>query len=76
MNESEQEFIASMEELLEEDPGSLDLTTPLAGLSSWDSLTFVGFLAMADSKYGARVEPKELRQCKSVADMLKLVGKK
>jgi acyl carrier protein len=65
-----------MEELLEEDPGSLDLTTPLAGLSSWDSLTFVGFLAMADSKYGARVEPKELRQCKSVADMLKLVGKK
>ncbi len=76
MNESEQEFIATMEELLEEDPGSLNLATPLENLSSWDSLTFVGFLAIADSKYGARVAPTELRQCKSVADMLKLVEKK
>jgi acyl carrier protein len=65
-----------MEELLEEDPGSLDLTTPLASLPSWDSLAFVGFLAMADSKYGARVAPTALRGCKSVADLLKLVEKK
>jgi acyl carrier protein len=76
MNENEKEFLAGMEELFEEDPGSLGLTTPLAGLSSWDSLTFVGFLAMADSKYGARVVPTELRQCKTIGDMLKLVEKK
>jgi acyl carrier protein len=73
---NEQEFIANMEELLEADAGSLNLATPLGSLQEWDSLALVSFLAMADAKYGVRVEPTDLRQCKSVADLMKLVEKK
>ena len=73
---NEQEFIANMEELLETDPGSISLATQLESLSQWDSLAFVSFLAMADSKYGVRVTPTELRQSKSIADLMKLVEKK
>jgi len=73
---NEQEFIARLEELLEADAGSLNLATPLGSLQGWDSLAFVSFLAMADEKYGTRVAPTDLRQCKSVADLMKLVEKK
>lgn len=73
---NEQEFIASMEELLEIDPGSISLTTQLDSLQEWDSLAFVSFLAMADSKYGVRITPTELHESKSVADLMKLVEKR
>jgi acyl carrier protein len=73
---NEQEFIANMEDLLETDPGSISLATQLDTLAQWDSLAFVSFLAMADSKYGVRVTPTELRQSKSIADLMKLVEKK
>lgn len=70
---NEHEFIANMEELLETDQGSISLATQLDSLQQWDSLAFVSFLAMADSKCGVRVAPTELRQCKSIADLMKLV---
>jgi len=73
---NEQEFIASIEELLEIDPGSIGLATQLDSLEQWDSLAFVSFLALADSKYGVRVTPTELRQSKNVADLMKLVEKR
>ena len=73
---NEPEFIATMEELLETDPGSIGLATQLCSLQQWDSLAFVSFLAMAHSKYGVPVAPTELRQCKSIADLMKLVEKR
>jgi acyl carrier protein len=73
---NEQEFIASIEELLEIDPGSISLETQLDSLEQWDSLAFVSFLALADSKYGVRVTPTELRASKSIADLMKLVEKR
>jgi acyl carrier protein len=73
---NEQEFIASIEELLEIDPGSISLATQLDSLQEWDSLAFVSFLAMADSKYGVRVTPTELHESKSMADLMKLVEKR
>ena len=65
----------NMEDLLEVDTGSLTATVELANLEQWDSLAFVSFLAMADSKYGTKVAPSELRTCKSVGDLMKLVDK-
>ena len=73
---NDQEFIANMEELLESDPGSISLATQLDSLQQWDSLAFVSFLAMAHSKYGVRVTPTELRQCKNFADLVTLVEKR
>lgn len=71
----ERTFLADMEELLEVDVGALTSQTELASIEQWDSLAFVSFLAMADSKYGIKVAPSELRQCKTVGDLMKLVHK-
>ena len=71
----EKAFLANMEELLEIDAGSLKVTVELTNLEQWDSLAFVSFLAMADSKYGIKVAASELRQCKTVGDLMKLVHK-
>jgi acyl carrier protein len=71
----EKSFMTNMEEMLEVDAGSLKATVELTSLEQWDSLAFVSFLAMADSKYGVRVAPSELRQCKTVGDLMKLVAK-
>ena len=68
-------FVADMEELLEVDGGTLQATVELKSLEQWDSLAFVSFLAMADSKYSVKVAPSELRQCKTVGDLMKLVSK-
>lgn len=72
----EKTFVTDMEELLEVDAGSLQPTVELASLEQWDSLAFVSFLAMADSKYGAKVVPAELRACKTIGDLMKLAEKK
>jgi len=71
----EKTFVTDIEELLEVDAGSLHPAVELASLAQWDSLAFVSFLAMADSKYGAKVAPTELRACKTVGDLMKLVSK-
>lgn len=71
----EKKFITDMEELLEVDGGSLKLTVDLTSLEQWDSLAFVSFLAMADSKFNTKVAPTELRQCKTIGDLMKLVSK-
>lgn len=71
----EKQFIVNMEDLLEVDAGSLHPAVELASLTQWDSLAFVSFLAMADSSYGAKVAPVELRKCKTVGELMKLVSK-
>lgn len=69
----EKAFLTNMEELLELDPGSLKLGQTLVSTGKWDSLNFVSFLAMAHSKYGAKVAPAELRACQTLGDVLKLL---
>jgi acyl carrier protein len=71
----EKTFLTHLEEMLEVDAGTLKLTAELTSIEQWDSLAFVSFLAMADSKYGIKVAPSELRQCKTVGDLMKLVNK-
>jgi acyl carrier protein len=72
---NEKQFVTDIEELLEVDTGSLTASVELTSLEQWDSLAFVSFLAMADSNYGAKVVPTELRACKTVGDLMKLVSK-
>ena len=71
----EKTFLINMEELLELDAETLSTSIELTSLEQWDSLAFVSFLAMADSKYNTKVIPSELRQCKTVGDLMKLVAK-
>ena len=67
-------FLADMEELLAVDAGSLSLEQTLLSTGKWDSVSFVSFLAMAHSKYAALVPPAAVRNCKTFADLMKLLA--
>jgi acyl carrier protein len=68
------EFIQALEAMLEVEPGTLQPATPLKQIRSWDSMAAVGFLALADGKYGKAVAPSAIQQCATVGDLAALVG--
>ncbi len=68
------EFIQALEAMLEVKRGTLQPATPLKQIRSWDSMAVVGFLALADEKYGKAVAPSAIQQCATVGDLAALVG--
>lgn len=68
-------FVEEIENLLEVDPGTLSLDTNVKSHEKWDSLAFVSFLAIADSTFGVKVAPDDLRKAQTVADLFNLVKK-
>ena len=69
------EFIRQVEEMLEADPGVATENTQLTSLG-WDSMSTVGFIAMADSKLGVSISPTKLSKAVTVADLIALVADK
>jgi len=68
------EVLGAIEELLEADAGTLKGEEALADLGEWNSLSVLGFIAMADEKYGIAVAAKDLAACKTVNDLVALLG--
>ncbi|MEI8287828.1 MAG: acyl carrier protein [Verrucomicrobiota bacterium] len=68
------EFIQNLEDMLDLPAGELQADTRLADITGWDSMAAVGFLAMADGKYGKAVSPAAIKTSKTVSDLAALVG--
>ncbi|HUY87474.1 MAG TPA: acyl carrier protein [Pirellulales bacterium] len=68
------EFLNKLEAILELDEAALTGEEELAGLPSWDSLTLMGFIAMVDETFGARFSGKQIMACKTVDDLMNLLG--
>jgi acyl carrier protein len=66
-------FYNALEDLLELDPGTVKGDESLVDLAGWDSMAMVGFIAMVDETYGIIVSANRLIQCKTAADLAKLV---
>jgi len=71
-----QQFIGELETLLEVDPGTLSEDMVLQEIEQWDSMAAIGFIAMADATLSAVVKPQKLFECRSVGDLIELVGDK
>ena len=71
-----QEFIAELEVLMEMDPGALSVEMPLQEIAQWDSMSAIGLIAMADAKLGVVVKPQKLFECRTIGDLVDLVGEK
>ena len=69
-----QEFVSELETLMEMENGSLAVEMPLQEIAEWDSMSAIGFIAMADAKLGAVVKPQKLFECRTVGDLVELVG--
>ncbi len=73
---NKQAFLLSIHELLELDPGTVDLDSQLAGIESWDSLTVVGFIALVDEKFETVVSASKIDKCNTIGDLIMLIENK
>ncbi len=68
------ELLTLLDELLELEPNTVKQSDALDSFEGWNSLAVIGFLAMVDEKLGISLEPRKLAGCKTVNDLLGLLG--
>lgn len=71
MNKSK--FLAALHELFEADAGTIQDDSVLQQIPGWNSLTFIGLIAMIDEEFGVTVAPASILNCKTVADLMAAV---
>lgn len=70
------EFLNMIDDILELSPGTLKGDESLKSLENWDSLAVVSFIASVHALLGVTLEPKKLKACTSVPELMALVGDK
>ncbi len=68
------EFLVALDEVLEEEEGTVKGDELLEDLDGWDSLAVLGFIAMVDEKLEQAIAPEHIAKCKSVSDLIQLLG--
>lgn len=68
------DFCRKLDSIMELPPGTIKGDERLEALESWDSLSLMAFIAMVDSEFDQRVAGEELARCKTVPDLIALVG--
>jgi acyl carrier protein len=66
--------LRKLEAIMEIEPGTLKGDERLADLEAWDSLKVMEFLAFADGEFSMAVPPKAVGACKTVGDLVGLLG--
>ena len=68
-----EEFMGKLAGIFDRQAGSLSASSVLEE-TGWDSMSELSFIALADKELGTRVSPSDLEKCKTVGDLLSLVG--
>ena len=61
-----------MDNLLELPAGTLQGPESLDDLENWNSLAMVEYIALVDSNTGAKVSPRQIRDCETVDQLAQL----
>ncbi len=67
-----EEFLVKLQDMMDSED-ELTMDTILTDIEEWDSLSFVGFMAMANAEYGKKISPKDLRKSETVRDLYNLI---
>lgn len=67
---SPEEFKEKFAEVIGQDPGAFELTTPLATLEGWDSVAYLGVTVMIEESLGVAIPPDALISAQTPADLL------
>ena len=70
------DFLLLVDELIEVDFGTLKGPEVLSDIGGWDSLAVMGFIALVDEKFETTLSPKRLAACRTVNDLIGLIGDK
>jgi acyl carrier protein len=65
-----QEFLKSMDALLELPQGTLKGPETLNSYQKWDSLALISFIALADSNNHVSLSARQLMRCMTVSELL------
>lgn len=65
-------FLEEMQDLLDCEQ-EVTMDTVLEGIDEWDSLAYVGFMALAATSYTKTVKAGDVRGAKTVSDLYNLV---
>ena len=70
---SRTEFLNRIDNLLEVEPGTLTGGERLENLEGWNSLSVIGFMALANDEFGTVLSPRKIADCRTVGDLVTLV---
>ncbi len=70
------EFLLSLDELIDLEPGTLKGAEPLDGLEGWNSLAIIGFIALLDERLSLAVSPSRIAGCRTINDLISLAGER
>lgn len=68
------EFIEKFKKALDVE-GEFDINVELEEFVEWDSMGYISVMSMLDEEYGKEVNANQLKACKTLADLYKLVSK-
>jgi len=68
------EFYVLLDELLENDPGTIKGNETLESLPRWDSLAIIGFIALLDQHFSINLPATRIMKCKTIDDLSALLG--
>lgn len=71
---NEQNFLETLVDLMDTEV-ELKMDTLLADVEEWDSLSLVSFLSLCAKQAKERVEPKEVRNAKTVQDLFQIINR-
>ena len=72
-----QEFISAFAEQFDEtDISGIHADTDYQELEDWSSLTAMGIIALAKTKYGKTITGREIRSCNTVEELFNLIASK
>lgn len=69
-----QEKLGILEEMMELEKGTLQEDVMLSDIVEWNSLAKLSFIALMDENFGKKVSANELKQFKTVKDILNFMG--
>ena len=67
------EKISLIEECMDLEEGTLKSESLLEDFDEWDSVTAISIIAMVDEKYHKTISGSQLKEAKTVADILALM---
>ena len=70
---NKEEFIKKLLELMDTE-AEINLSTCLANLEDWDSLSMVSFFSFCNANSNRKVAPEEIKAAQTVEDLFKLAN--
>lgn len=68
-----EKFITKLAELMDTE-AALNLSTKLADVEDWDSLSMVSFFSFCNTTLGKKVSPEQIKAAQTVEDLFRLTG--